>query len=91
MNTQWQADILCLTGDITVHTLTAERWRHYCQTLAQHKPQRIDLSGVGRVDSACLALLAESQRQYGQIPVSPVPESVHLLAQLYEIEPWINA
>lgn len=91
MKTQWQDDTLCLTGDITVHSLTAARWRHFCQTLAQRQPQQLDFSGVERVDSTCLAVLAESQRRYGAIPVSHLPDAVRLLAQLYETEGWISA
>lgn len=90
MNTHWQDETLCLTGDITVHSITAERWRDFCRILTQHKPQQIDFSGVGRVDSTCLAVLAESQRQHGVVKLVNVPDAVGLLAQLYETENWIN-
>lgn len=90
MNSQWQNDTLCLMGDITVHSLTKERWRDFCQTLAQRKPQRLDFSEVGRVDSTCLTVLAESQRRYGMVQAVNLPDAVHLLSQLYETENWMS-
>ena len=53
--------------------------------------QTVDFSGVERADSACLALILQALRQSGQssLHIQALPESVQLLAQLYEVEKWL--
>ena len=87
-----QNDTLQIKGAVTVQTLTASKHQHFVQQCQQSHIQCIDLSGVVRADSACIALLlaALRQRNSGSLKMIGLPESVMALAKLYEIENWLN-
>lgn len=87
-----QNDTLLLKGAITVQTLTTANHKHFVQQCQQPHIHSIDLSGVVRADSTCVSLLLTALRQHnsGSLKVIGLPESVKDLAQLYEIESWLN-
>lgn len=87
-----QNDTLLLKGAVTVQTLTAPDHKHFVQQCQQPHIHSLDLSGVIRADSACVSLLlaALRQRPSGSLNIIGLPESVKDLAQLYEIESWLN-
>ena len=54
----------------------------------------LDLAALGKVDSAAIALLLNAMRQQqaqrGQLHLRNVPDSIHVLAQLYELAPLLG-
>lgn len=92
MQIQVQNDCILLKGTVTVNTITAAKYRHFVQQCQQANIHGVDLSGVLRADSACVALLLAALRQHrsGSLKITGLPESVGDLAQLYEIETWFK-
>lgn len=77
---------LYIGGEVTVGTLTDGDYRRF-QAACHSGITAIDFGGVTRADSACVALLLSALRAgVGRSAWQNVPESVHALAQLYEVE-----
>ena len=78
MNSEVREQCLYLSGDVSVQTLDAAAYRQW--------------KGVTRADSTALALMIAALRARGQSSLQwrNLPESVRLLAELYEIEEWIS-
>ena len=95
MNSESREQTVCVSGDVTVNTVTAPLYRNYCQQLAALGTDiRVDFSGVGTADSACLSLLAAAWRQSrngAAVSFSAIPPSVALLAELYDVQDWISS
>lgn len=59
--------------------------------MSSERHRAVDLSGVGRADSACVSLLLDAlRRPDGKIILQGIPESVRTLSELYEIKDWLN-
>jgi len=82
--------ILLLGGDITVSTLNDSDLQRFERACADTAVTQIDLSGIGRADSACLALLLIARRRQPPVSFLQLPASVRALAELYEINDWIS-
>ncbi len=54
----------------------------------------LDLSGLGKVDSAAIALLLDAlrhqQQKGGTLQLQHVPDSLRVLAELYELAPLLG-
>ncbi|MDO4878455.1 MAG: STAS domain-containing protein [Neisseria sp.] len=88
MNSEIRDGVLHLSGDITVKTVQADTCRRFAQDCGGDI-SAVDLSGVGRADSACLSLLLSLLRRKGRSPeLRNLPPSVNALAELYEIRDW---
>lgn len=89
MNIVVQENCLSIQGAVTVQTLTASDYKHFQKIIQQPDIAILDLSGVGRADSACMALILEATRVSGQKMIRGLPDSVRALATLYELETWL--
>lgn len=83
-----QGDILCISGVVTVNTLTAPLYRQFIEQSSRVK--QIDLGGVEQADSACVSLLLAAKRLAPNIEFINIPATVLALADLYEIKSWIT-
>ena len=90
MQIETRYGVLLLGGDITVRTLNDSDLRQFERVCADAAVTQLDLSGVERADSACLALLLIAQRREQPLSFLSVPASVRALAELYEINDWIS-
>lgn len=94
MNTECREQTVYVGGEVTVNTVTAPLYRNYCRQLAALGNNiRVDFSGVGKADSACLSLLAAALRcreNGAAVSFSRLPAAVALLAELYEVDDWIE-
>ena len=82
---------LHISGDVTVKTLTSAAFTRFRQQCRLKDTRAVDLSGVGRADSACVSLLLDALRSpNGKISLQGIPESVRTLSELYEIKDWLN-
>lgn len=90
MKTEIRDGTLYLSGDVTVKTLTAAAFARFREQCRLKDTAAIDLSGVGRADSACVSLLLDALRQNGETALRGIPESVRTLSELYEIKDWLN-
>ncbi|WP_107825313.1 STAS domain-containing protein [Neisseria sicca] len=91
MQTELRDGTLHISGDITVKTLTATAFTRFRQQCRLKDTRAVDLSGVGRADSACVSLLLDAlRRPDGKITLQGIPESVRTLSELYEIKDWLN-
>ncbi|WP_107688941.1 STAS domain-containing protein [Neisseria wadsworthii] len=90
MNTEIRENVLLLSGEVTVTTVTAATFRQFRQACASPKIETLDLSGVTRADSACLSLLLSAVRREPKPAIRSIPKSVASLAELYEIQEWIR-
>lgn len=92
MNSEVREQCLYLSGDVSVQTLDAAAYRQWKQQCASDDIRAIDWQGVARADSTALALMIAALRARGQSSLQwrNLPESVRLLAELYEIEEWIS-
>lgn len=93
MQIQVQDNCLRVQGAVTVQTLTAANHKQFIQQCQQPQIDTLDLSGVVRADSASIALLLAALRLHrsGSLKFIGLPESVADLAQLYEIETWLDS
>lgn len=84
-----QDDVLYLKGDATVAGMTREDYRRLEQACRQ-PIQAVDLSGIEKADSTCVAVLVAIKRQVGNQTwqLRSVPAAVTALLQLYELE-WL--
>jgi phospholipid transport system transporter-binding protein len=80
-------DTLRFGGDL-VTTTSAPLWK---QALAQLQGvRRFDLAGVGRVDSAGVALLAELAQRAGDIAIDGDPAGLSALRGAYRLTPTLG-
>jgi phospholipid transport system transporter-binding protein len=80
-------DTLRFDGDFVTTTIAAV-WK---QALAQlHGVRRFDLSNVGRVDSAGVALLAELAQRAGDIAIDGDPTGLSALRGAYRLAPALG-
>ena len=63
MQTELRDGTLHISGDITVKTLTAAAFTRFRQQCRLKDTRAVDLSGVGRADSACVSLLLDALRR----------------------------
>ena len=63
----------------------------YFGATKQPEIDTLDLSGVERADSACVSLLLNALREKSSLKIHALPESVRVLAELYEIEEWVTS
>ncbi|MBD3614550.1 STAS domain-containing protein [Kingella kingae] len=91
MRSEVREQCVYVAGDVSVQTLNSGAYREFLQQCRLPNIQTVDFSGVERADSACLALILQALRQSGQssLHIQALPESVQLLAQLYEVEEWL--
>lgn len=82
---------LNLSGEISVKTLGKAEYQGFIQAVKLPAIEVLDLAGVSRADSACVALLLAAYKQKPQIQWQNVPDSVQSLAELYEMGEWICA
>lgn len=78
--------------EISVRTVNQAAYRTFLQQCALPEIHAVNFSGVTRTDSVCLALLFATLRQArsGSLKYQSLPNSVQDLAQLYEVQEWIN-
>ena len=88
MNCELSDGVLPLSGDITVKTVQPAAYRRFCQ-LCRQNAAALDLSAVGRADSACLSLLLAALRANSGIALRSLPPAVSALAELYEVREWM--
>ena len=92
MNSEVREQCLYLSGDVSVQTLDTAAYRQWKQQCASDDIRAIDWQDVTRADSTALGLMIAALRARGQSSLQwrNLPESVRLLAELYEIEEWIS-
>lgn len=91
MNLEIRDGVLHLIGDITVKTVTDAAYRQFEQQCRLKDTTALDLSSVGRADSACVSLLLAALRlKQNTVELRHLPQSVRALADLYEINEWVT-
>ncbi len=85
---QRDADDLRFSGDLVVNAITAGTWISALAALGGAR--RFDLTGVGRVDSAGLALLAEMAQRAGGVVVEGDPAGLAALRAAYRLTPTLD-
>jgi phospholipid transport system transporter-binding protein len=85
---QRDADVLRFSGDLVVKTITAGGWTSALSALAGVR--RLDLSHVGRVDSAGIALLAELAQRAGGVAIEGDPAGLAALRAAYRLTPALE-
>ncbi|MEO6249759.1 MAG: STAS domain-containing protein [Luteimonas sp.] len=84
------ADVLHFSGDLVVKTITAGAWTSALAALALGGKCRFDLTGVGRVDSAGMALLAELAQRSGGVSIEGDPAGLSALLAAYRLTPALD-
>ena len=84
-----QNDVLFLKGDVTAASITRDDFR-FLEQACQQNTQVVDLSGLDKVDSTCVAMLIAIKRALGKQAwqLQAVPAPVSALLELYELE-WL--
>lgn len=91
MKTEVRENVLYLAGDVTVKTVTPAAYARFEKQCRLKETAVLDLSGVGRADSACVSLLLAAMRAKPAAPaLRGIPAPVDALAGLYEIKEWVN-
>lgn len=91
MNSELRDNVLYLSGDITVKTVTDSAYRQFEQQCRLNETNALDLSRVSRADSACVSLLLTALRLKNKaVELRHIPELVRALADLYEIKDWVT-
>ena len=85
---QRDADVVRFSGDVVVNAITAGAWTSALAALGGAR--RFDLSGVGRVDSAGMALLAELAQRAGGVVVEGDPAGLAALRAAYRLTPTLD-
>ena len=91
MNSETCDGTLYLSGDITVKTATASAFAGFGRQCRLKDIRILDLTEVGRADSACVSLLLTALRANGSLEIRNLPQSVQALAELYEIREWVHS
>ena len=90
---QRDADVLRFRGDLVTKTIsTAGAWKPALAALdgALDGIRRFDLAGVGRVDSAGVALLAELAQRAGGVVIDGDPTGLKALRAAYRLTPALD-
>lgn len=82
------ADLLRVSGDVVVNAITAGAWTDALAALGDAR--RFDLTGVGRVDSAGVALLAELAERAGGVVIEGEPSGLAALRAAYRLTPTLD-
>ena len=81
-----------LSGDVGMDTAAALQAQ--LSSALQGGNATLDLAGLGKVDSAAVALLLDAlrrqQQQGGALQLRNVPDSLRVLAELYELAPLLG-
>ena len=85
---QRHADVLRFSGDLVVNAITAGAWTSALAALGGAR--RFDLTGLGRVDSAGLALLAELAQRAGGVSIEGDPAGLAALRAAYRLTPALD-
>ncbi len=85
---QCDADVAHFSGDLVVNAITTGAWTSALAALGG--VNRFDLTGVGRVDSAGMALLAELAQRAGGVVVEGDPEGLAALRAAYRLTPALD-
>ena len=85
---QRDADVVRFSGAVVVNAITAGAWTSALAALGGARC--FDLSGVGRVDSAGLALLAELAHRAGGVVVEGDPAGLAALRAAYRLTPALD-
>ena len=76
MQTELRDGTLHISGDITVKTLTADAFTRFRQQCRLKDTRAVDLSGVGRADSACVSPITLFSSTYLYKPFCTVATSL---------------
>ena len=94
MNVECNGGVVALQAAVTMATVDAAQYRHFCQAVADSAVHTLDLAAVSRADSACAALLLAAMRikkaQQQTLKLAHMPADLRMLTALYEIDPWIT-
>ncbi len=85
---QRDADAVRFSGDLVVSAVTAGAWTSALAALTGAR--RFDLSGVGRVDSSGVALLAELAQRAGGVLIQGDPSGLAALRAAYRLTPALD-
>ncbi len=85
---QRDADVVRFSGDLVVNAITAGAWTSALAAL--DGARRFDLTGVGRVDSAGVALLAELAQRAGGVVIEGNPTGLAALRAAYRLTPTLE-
>ena len=85
---QRDADVLRFSGNLTVNATSAGAWTSALAALGGAR--RFDLTGVGHVDSAGLALLAELAQRAGGVSIEGDPTGLAALRAAYRLTPALE-
>lgn len=91
MKSEVRDGVLHVGGSATVKTVTQAVYSRFEQQCRLKETAAVDFSGVDRADSACVSLLLAALRaKPGALSLRGIPASVAALAELYEINEWVN-
>lgn len=91
MQSEIQGSCLRVSGSVSIRTLDQAACKTFRQQCRQPEIDTLDFSAVDYADSACIALLLLVLREReSSLKLTGLPESVKALAQLYEIEKWLD-
>ncbi len=91
MESEVRDGVLYVGGNVTVKTVTQAVYSRFEQQCRLKETAAVDFSGVNRADSACVSLLLTALRAKPAAPaLRGIPASVEALAELYEINEWVN-
>ncbi len=91
MESEVRDGVLYVGGNVTVKTVTQAVYNRFEQQCRLKETAAVDFSGVNRADSACVSLLLTALRAKLAAPaLRGIPASVEALAELYEINEWVN-
>ncbi|MFC3874732.1 STAS domain-containing protein [Neisseria musculi] len=91
MESEVRNGVLYVGGNVTVKTVTQAVYSRFEQQCRLKETAAVDFSGVERADSACVSLLLGALRAKPEAPLlRGIPTSVQALAELYEINEWVN-
>ncbi|MCG7656411.1 STAS domain-containing protein [Wielerella bovis] len=90
MQIEVQNGSLKVHGAINVRSVNRATLEQFVRQIRQPEIHTVDLSGVEHADSACLSLILAALREKGSLKFHALPDSVRALAELYEVEEWLN-
>ena len=91
MNSETCDGTLYLSGDITVKTVTASAFAGFGRQCRLKDIRILDLTEVGRADSACVSLLLTALRANGSLEIRNLPQSVQALANFTKSENGVHS
>ena len=90
MHSEIREGCLYVSGEVSVRTLDKAAYACFAAQCGQPETHSADFGGVEKADSACIALLMAALRTKGSLKLQSLPPSVRTLAELYEVEPWLE-